>query len=111
MNIPCPFRSRLSASRHLGALALAGLALSASAQTAPAASANQSDVTVMSEFKIYDKKPVPFTDANMDIPRGINDVQAYYIIGADEIENSGKTDLDDVLRDSLTQNSVMETNA
>ena len=43
----------------------------------------------MSEFKVYDKKPVPFTDANMDIPRGINDTQAYYIIGPDEIENSG----------------------
>ena len=65
----------------------------------------------MSEFKVYDKKPVPFTDANMDIPRGINDIQAYYIIGPDEIENSGKTDLDDVLRDSFTQNTLSETNA
>ncbi len=65
----------------------------------------------MDEFKVYDKKPVPFTDANMDIPRGINDIQAYYIIGPDEIENSGKTDLDDVLRDSLTQNTLSETNA
>ena len=65
----------------------------------------------MTEFKVYDKKPVPFTDANMDIPRGINDVQAYYVIGRDEIENSGKVDLDDVLRDSLTQNTLSETNA
>ncbi len=72
---------------------------------------NKDAVTVMSEFKIFDKKSVPFTDANMDIPRGINDAQAYYIIGREEIENSGKTDLDDVLRDSLTQNSVVETNA
>ena len=55
-------------------------------------------VSVLSEFKVHEKKHVPFTDANMDIPRGINDVQPYYIIGADEIENSGKTDLDDVLR-------------
>jgi outer membrane receptor protein involved in Fe transport len=115
MNTPCPSRSRPSASRCLGALALAGLALPASAQTAPAASApasaNKSDVTVMSEFKIHDKKPVPFTDANMDIPRGINDVQAYYIIGREEIENTGKNELDEVLRDSLTQNTVVETNA
>jgi outer membrane receptor protein involved in Fe transport len=65
----------------------------------------------MSEFKIYDKKAVPFTDANMDIPRGVNDVQAYYIIGQEEVESSGKTDLGDVLRDSLTQNTVVETNA
>jgi outer membrane receptor protein involved in Fe transport len=65
----------------------------------------------MSEFKVFDKKPVPFTDANMDIPRGVNDVQAYYILSADEIESSGRNDLDEVLRDSLTQNSVMEMNA
>jgi outer membrane receptor protein involved in Fe transport len=69
------------------------------------------EVRVMSEFKVFDKKPVPFTDANMDIPRGVNDVQAYYILSADEIESSGRNDLDEVLRDSLTQNSVMEMNA
>jgi iron complex outermembrane recepter protein len=73
--------------------------------------AARDDARVMEEFKVFDKKAVPFTDANMDIPRGINDIQAYYIIGADEIENSGKTDLDDVLRDSLTQNTLSETNA
>ena len=83
------------------------------AQVAPAASeaAKKEDVRVMDEFKVFDKKPVPFTDANMDIPRGINDVQPYYILGTDEIENSGKTNLDEVLRDSLTQNTVVETNA
>jgi iron complex outermembrane recepter protein len=84
------------------------------AQVTPApvpATEKGADVRVMDEFKVFDKKPVPFTDANMDIPRGINDVQAYYIIGADEIENSGKVDLDDVLRDSLTQNTVTETNS
>ncbi len=85
------------------------------AQSAPAAatsgSTDKPTVNVLSEFKVHEKKHVPFTDANMDIPRGINDVQPYYIIGADEIENSGKTDLDDVLRDSLTQNTVVETNA
>ncbi|MBL9210112.1 MAG: TonB-dependent receptor [Opitutaceae bacterium] len=79
---------------------------------APApATAGTKDAVVLDEFKVFDKKPVPFTDANMDIPRGVNDVQAYYIIGADEIENSGKTELDDVLRDSLTQNTIVETNA
>lgn len=65
----------------------------------------------MNEFKVYDKKPVPFTDANMDIPRGVNDVQAYYFITAAEIEESGKANLDEVLRDSLTQNTVAETNS
>lgn len=79
--------------------------------TPPLPAPSAEEVRVMSEFKVFDKKPVPFTDANMDIPRGINDVQAYYILSADEIESSGRNDLDEVLRDSLTQNSVMEMNA
>ncbi|MBL9200207.1 MAG: TonB-dependent receptor [Opitutaceae bacterium] len=115
MKIPCQSRSRPPGARFLGAFAAAGLALPASAQTAPPPTApavgNKGDVTVMSEFKIYDKKPVPFTDANMDIPRGINDVQAYYVIGREELENTGKNELDEILRDSLTQNTVVETNA
>ena len=97
MNIPC----RTSLLWPLAFLALPALAQTAPSTTAPS-NANKDAVTVMSEFKIHEKKPVPFTDANMDIPRGINDVQAYYIIGREEIENSGKTDLDEVLRDSLT---------
>jgi hypothetical protein len=36
----------------------------------PPPTAAKEDVSIMSEFKVYDKKPVPFTDANMDIPRG-----------------------------------------
>ncbi|MEO6243882.1 MAG: TonB-dependent receptor, partial [Opitutaceae bacterium] len=105
----------LASHRGIGLLALTFIALPASAQTAAPvgtpAVAKKDDVAVMAEFKVYDKKPVPFTDANIDIPRGVNDVQPYYIIGPDEIENSGKTDLDDVLRDSLTQNTLSETNA
>ncbi len=102
---------------RVGALLFLAVAVSppGRAQTAPApvgpAAGTNADVRVMAEFKVFDKKSVPFTDANMDIPRGINDVQAYYIIGADEIENSGKANLDEVLRDSLTQNTVVETNA
>src|SRR4051812_46436521 len=59
----------------------------------PAVPKKEDAALVLDQFKVYDKKPVPFTDANMDIPRGIDDIQAYYIIGTDEIENSGKTDL------------------
>lgn len=99
----------------LAALALAATALaqpaSTPASTAAKKPADDEARIVLDEFKVFDKKPVPFTDANMDIPRGINDVQAYYVISADEIENSGKVDIDDVLRDSLTQNTLSETNA
>ena len=88
----------------------ATIAFAQSAPPPPAtAAAKDADVSVLAEFKVYDKKPVPFTDANMDIPRGVNDVQAYYIIGAEEIENAGKANLDEVLRDNLTQNTVVET--
>jgi outer membrane receptor protein involved in Fe transport len=93
----------------LAAAGPAGAQVRPPAPAAPPPSAEE--VRVMSEFKVFDKKPVPFTDANMDIPRGINDAQAYYILSAEEIESSGRNDLDEVLRDSLTQNSVMETNA
>lgn len=72
--------------------------------------ARKDDPAVMSEFKVFDKKPVPFTDANMDIPRGINDVQPYYIIGSEEIEATGKANLDEALRDTLTQNTAVEMN-
>ncbi|MFM9082007.1 MAG: hypothetical protein ACKOTE_18105 [Opitutaceae bacterium] len=81
----------------LALLPLAALAQTAprpAAPAAPAPAAAREDVSVLAEFKVYDKKPVPFTDANMDIPRGVNDVQAYYIISAEEIEGSGKVDLE-----------------
>ena len=100
--------------RFLLAAALLGGASFARAQTAPSSSepARAGETPrVMEEFKVHEKKPVPFTDANMDIPRGVNDVQPYYFITAEDIENSGKNALDEVLRDSLTQNTVVETNA
>ena len=101
------------------ALVLSLLPLAAIAQTAPkpatpaapAPAAAREGVSVLAEFKVFDKKPVPFTDANMDIPRGVNDVQAYYIISAEEIEGSGKVDLEELLKDNLTQNTVSESNA
>ncbi len=102
--------TRVAALGSLIFTSMNAVAQSASPDTT-AASVRKDEVSVLAEFKVHEKKAVPFTDANMDIPRGINDVQAYYIINADEIENSGKTDLDDVLRDSLTQNTVVETNA
>ncbi|MFM1746692.1 MAG: hypothetical protein RLZZ188_358, partial [Verrucomicrobiota bacterium] len=100
--------------RRLALLALPPLTVLAQIAPAPAtppAPTTRGEVSVLAEFKVYDKKPVPFTDANMDIPRGVNDVQAYYIISAEEIEGSGKVDLEEVLKDNLTQNTVSETNA
>jgi len=104
-------RSSRAAVQLFAAMAFAPFLSGQTTPTPPDGATKKEDVSVMTEFKVYDKKPVPFTDANMDIPRGINDVQAYYIIGAEELENSGKTDLDDALRDSLSQNTLAETNA
>ena len=90
----------------LALLPVAALAQTAPAPARPATPPARDDVSVLAEFKVFDKKPVPFTDANMDIPRGVNDVQAYYVISAEEIEGSGKVDLEELLKDSLTQNTA-----
>ena len=95
----------------LALLPVAALAQTAPAPATPATPPARDDVSVLAEFKVFDKKPVPFTDANMDIPRGVNDVQAYYVISAEEIEGSGKVDLEELLKDSLTQNTASESNA
>ena len=95
----------------LALLPVAALAQTAPAPAKPATPPARDDVSVLAEFKVFDKKPVPFTDANMDIPRGVNDVQAYYVISAEEIEGSGKVDLEELLKDSLTQNTISESNA
>jgi outer membrane receptor protein involved in Fe transport len=103
---------RFSAAAGLAFLPAATPCIRAQAVTAqPGADAKKDAAVVLDEFKVYDKKPVPFTDANMDIPRGTNDVQAYYILAAEDLENSGKTELDEILRDSLTQNTLAESNA
>src|SRR5437016_3322892 len=94
---PCSMNPRVrSRSPRFGAgpcaLVLIAVALPVRSQVAPATheadTKAKDDVSVMSEFKVFDKKPVPFTDANIDIPRGLNDVQPYYVIGPDEIEGS-----------------------
>jgi outer membrane receptor protein involved in Fe transport len=100
---------RVRARRHAASFSLSLFALAA-ASAALAATAPGEPAMVLDEFKVFDKKPVPFTDANMDIPRGINDVQAYYVITSEEIEATGKANLDEALRDSLTQNTQVEMN-
>ena len=52
----------------LALLPVAALAQTAPAPATPATPPARDDVSVLAEFKVFDKKPVPFTDANMDIP-------------------------------------------
>jgi outer membrane receptor protein involved in Fe transport len=52
----------------------------------------------------------PFADANMDLPRTVNDVQPYYIFDAKTIEHSGALNIGDFLKQRLTMNSVAQTN-
>jgi outer membrane receptor protein involved in Fe transport len=73
--------------------------------------ARTDDIERMGEFVVAGQKPAPFTDANVDIPRGIDDVQPYYIFTAQTIEQSGTTNAEDFLKNYLTMDTTAQTNA
>jgi hypothetical protein len=52
-------------------------------------------------------KPPAFSDANVDIPRGIDDVQPYYIFNSQTIEQSGATNVEDFLKNRLTMDTKL----
>lgn len=62
-------------------------------------------VTELDKYSVYGSKQAPFTGANMDIPRTVNDAQAYYIFDAPTIDRSGATSVEDFLRGQLTMNT------
>src|SRR5262249_13753861 len=53
----------------------------------------------------------PYSDANTDISRTINDVQPYYIFDAKTIERSGAIDIEDFLKQRLTMNTTPQTSS
>ena len=65
------------------------------------------DVTVEGQ----QEKEKPYSGANVDIPRTINDVQPYYIFDSQTIEMSGATNVEDFLKQQLTMNTVVQTNS
>jgi len=74
-------------------------------------SAKKNDgVVELDPFDVEGRREKPFT-ANMDIPRGINDVQAYYIFDSKSIEMSGATTVEDFLATNVTMNVLRSTNS
>src|ERR1700678_2898274 len=69
------------------------------------------DVETMNPYLVTDTKPQPFSDRNVDLPRGIDDVQPYYIFDSQTIDESGTTDVEDFLRQRLTMDTTVQTNA
>ncbi len=64
-------------------------------------------VTTLNKFFVNDDKLKPFSGANVDLPRTIDDVQAYTFFDAKDIDMSGATNVEDFLR----QNMTMETSS
>lgn len=50
-------------------------------------------------------RPQPYSDANVDIPRTMDDVQPYYIFDSKTIEQSGAANLEELLRQRLPMNA------
>ena len=71
---------------------------------APAAT----DVQKMAEFVITETKAIPYQNGNMDVPRTSNDVQPYTMINQEAILESNSYDLNNFLKDQLTQNAVVQ---
>ena len=67
-----------------------------------------SDVQKMAEFVITETQAVPFQHGNMDVPRTSNDVQPYTMINQEAILESNAYDLNNFLKDQLTQNTVVQ---
>jgi outer membrane receptor protein involved in Fe transport len=69
------------------------------------------DVVELEGLEVTSDKPKPFTDRNVDIPRGIDDVQPYYIFDAKTLDQSGATNVEDFLKRRLTMNTNNKANA
>ena len=77
--------------------------------TTPAAKPADKEVQKLSEFVVTAEKP--YTDRNVDIPRTVNDVQAYNIITKEDIESANPIDMNSYLKEDLLQSSANSENA
>lgn len=67
-------------------------------------------VEELEKFAVSATKEKPFT-GNMDIPRTENDVQPYYVFNAATLGSSGATSVEEFLKQRLTMNASVLTNA
>jgi len=63
----------------------------------------------LEEYMVEGKRITPFQDANVDIPRTINDARPYYIFDSKAIDRSGVTDLEAFLKKNVTMNAVFQS--
>src|SRR5688572_33509611 len=95
--------------RIVGVLGLTGtLAIKSVFGQAQAPAPAAADVQKMAEFVITEVKAVPYQNGNMDVPRTSNDVQPYTMINQEAILESNAYDLNNFLKDQLTQNTVVQ---
>lgn len=73
-------------------------------------SQRETDVFKLDRFVVQSAKPPAFTDANVDIPRGENDVQPYRIITGEEMEFSGSLTVEDFLKEKLSMDGTERSN-
>ena len=89
--------------------------LAAIAQTAaPAAKVTpkgDDKVMVLDSVEVTGERPRPFSNASVDLPRTINDVQPYVVFDAQAINRSGAVDVQDFLRRNLTMDATRMTGA
>jgi outer membrane receptor protein involved in Fe transport len=71
----------------------------------------QKDVVELESLEVGASKIKPFTDRNVDIPRGIDDAQPYYVFSSRSIEQSGATNVEDFLQKHLTMNTNPRPNS
>ncbi len=75
-------------------------------------SAKKNDgVIELDPYAVEGKREKPFTTANMDIPRTVNDVQPYYIFDSKAIDHSGALNVEDLLKQRLTMNASAQANS
>lgn len=68
-------------------------------------------VTTLSEYEVTDSRTLPFSSANLDLPRTINDAQPYYIFDAEEISQSGAVTLEEFFRREMPMSTSASANA
>lgn len=67
------------------------------------------NVTELDPFEVTDRKMEAFVDRNVDLPRGINDVQAYHIFDSRTILQSGAVNTEDFLKQRLSMNTQVQS--
>jgi iron complex outermembrane receptor protein len=73
------------------------------------ADANAGETLTMGVYEVTSHKP--FTDANVDLVRTMNDVQPYYTFPSGVLEKSGANSVEEFLRQRLPMNAAAGTNS